>query len=286
MLDCPPLLSGHSEENTLHSHNKRKGSKEAVRFQNGLCLEWKTLGQVPESEITAMHEACLPVSALRDGSTSMLALTEKRTGKLVGIITSQTKSASQNEDCSGVATISTWGEECALTYILTLCVSQEHRKIGVASTLLRKLIEMCVRGEPGYTIKRHDCPRHTVLSSCLNYDRSAVSQILEFNTTADRDRNVIVRNSNVPAIYFYENHKFEKMKFYRNYYLIDSKSLHAFVYALFINGGRPPTHFIHKLSLIWSSYALELTEYLIQAAFRLIRSVFTARSNEDEERLL
>jgi len=282
MLECP-LLSEHSiEESKFISHRQSTSSfdPDIVRFPNGLSLEWKTIDQLSRSDITTLHETCLPVrydesfyEALVDGSTSLLALSEKNTGQLIGVITSQTRTASQNEDCSGVCSLNAWGEECALTYILTLCVVEQHRKIGIASTLLRKLIEKCVRGEPGYTVKKTNCPRHSVLVSCLNLQRDNTTQSCRCKKVSAIYLHVL--SSNIPAIYFYENHKFEKMKFYRNYYLIDSRPLHAFVYAIFVNGGRPPTHFIHRLS-----YAFEWTEYVIGATLRFIRSFFRVFSDD------
>ncbi|EDV27399.1 uncharacterized protein TRIADDRAFT_20891 [Trichoplax adhaerens] len=92
-----------------------------------------------------------------------------------------------------------------LAYVLSLGVIPDYRRCGIASFLLTSLIRFLKQ-------ERLDC-------------KAVYLHVL---------------TSNIPAINFYEYHKFQLFKYLPQYYLISNQSADGYCYVCYINGGKGP----------------------------------------------
>ncbi|KAL6060509.1 N-alpha-acetyltransferase 60, variant 2 [Balamuthia mandrillaris] len=97
-------------------------------------------------------------------------------------------------------------KERELVYILTLGVLPTHRRVGIANQLLRHLIEYTTQERP-----------------------NCKAVYLHVLTT------------NYPAINFYEQNHFVRLRTLHNYYNIENTdSGDSYLYVRYVNGGKPP----------------------------------------------
>ncbi|XP_054160463.1 N-alpha-acetyltransferase 60-like [Oppia nitens] len=126
--------------------------------------------------------------------------------EIVGLIVVETKSQDKcNREDKGLLATSL-PKDSEVAYILTLGVVKEHRRNGIASLLLDKLIKDLI-----YEPK----------------NRGVKAVYLHVLTT------------NIVAIRFYENRQFKRHLYLPLYYSINSTARDGFSYVLYINGGRP-----------------------------------------------
>lgn len=92
-----------------------------------------------------------------------------------------------------------------VVYVLSLGVDSNYRRMGVASFMIRTLIENHKKMKPALT-------------------RAVYLHVL---------------STNKAAISFYERHGFQMLHFLRHYYVIKHEKLHGYSYVLYINGGKP-----------------------------------------------
>lgn len=140
-------------------------------------------------------------------------------GIIIGLIVAEIKNYSKlNKEDRDILSPS-FGKTTCVGYILSLGVSDKHRRNGIASLLLENLIS------------------HLTVSE--NADCKAL--FLHVLTT------------NSPAIHFYENRHFRLHSFLPYYYSIKGKCKDGFTYVLYINGGHPPwgVYDYVKHCLVW-----------------------------------
>ncbi|XP_054285891.1 N-alpha-acetyltransferase 60 isoform X1 [Macrosteles quadrilineatus] len=130
-------------------------------------------------------------------------------GIIIGLIVAEIKSYFKlnSEDKDILA--SSFGRSCCVGYILSLGVSEKHRRNGIASLLLENLVSHLTAPE------NCDC-------------KAIFLHVLTANST---------------AIHFYEHRHFRLHSFLPYYYSIKGKSKDGFTYVLYINGGHPPWGF-------------------------------------------
>uniref|UniRef100_A0A1B6BXA0 N-alpha-acetyltransferase 60 n=1 Tax=Clastoptera arizonana TaxID=38151 RepID=A0A1B6BXA0_9HEMI len=127
-------------------------------------------------------------------------------GIIIGLIVAEIKSYSKlNREDKDILSPS-FGKCTCLGYILSLGVSESHRRNGIASLLLDNLVSHLTVPE--------------------NEDCKAI--FLHVLTT------------NSAAIHFYEHRNFRLHTFLPLYYSIKGKCKDGFTYVLYINGGHPP----------------------------------------------
>ncbi|XP_023726916.1 N-alpha-acetyltransferase 60 [Cryptotermes secundus] len=127
-------------------------------------------------------------------------------GVIIGLIVAEIKSYIKlNREDRGILSQS-FSKQTEVGYILSLGVSKDHRRNGIASLLLDNLISHLT------TVEHVDCK----------------ALFLHVLTT------------NSPAIHFYEHRNFRLHSFLPYYYSIKGKCKDGFTYVLYINGGHPP----------------------------------------------
>lgn len=107
-------------------------------------------------------------------------------------------------------------EATQLTYILSLGVLKEYRRLGIASLLLDTLIHH------------------------LNIQTKCKAVYLH------------VLSSNAGAIKFYEKRNFQRRAHLPKYYTINGQAHDGYTYVLYMNGGEPPLLFGDLLAKSWS----------------------------------
>ncbi|KAE8746988.1 hypothetical protein FOCC_FOCC006243 [Frankliniella occidentalis] len=127
-------------------------------------------------------------------------------GVIIGLIVAEIKAFSELNKEDEDILAPTFGKDTLVAYLLSLGVSQSHRRNGIASVLLDNLISH--------------------LTSVDNPHCKAL--FLHVLTT------------NSPAIHFYQRHQFKLHAFLPYYYYINGKSKDGFTYVLYVNGGHPP----------------------------------------------
>ncbi|XP_014243080.1 N-alpha-acetyltransferase 60 [Cimex lectularius] len=127
-------------------------------------------------------------------------------GVIIGLIVAEIKSFSKlnKEDKSILSTC--FGKSSSVAYMLSLGVSEVHRRNGIASLLLDNLISHLTAPE----------------------NRDCKALFLHVLTT------------NKPAIHFYEHRNFRLHSFLPYYYYIKGMSKDGFTYVLYLNGGHSP----------------------------------------------
>ncbi|XP_075224379.1 N-alpha-acetyltransferase 60 isoform X1 [Lycorma delicatula] len=127
-------------------------------------------------------------------------------GIIIGLIIAEIKTyVKLNREDQDILSPS-FGKSTCVGYILSLGVSEKHRRNGIASLLLDNLIS------------------HLTVSE--NSDCKAI--FLHVLTT------------NSAAIHFYEHRRFRLHSFLPYYYSIKGRCKDGFTYVLYINGGHPP----------------------------------------------
>mmetsp|Transcript_6047 Transcript_6047/g.6953 ORF Transcript_6047/g.6953 Transcript_6047/m.6953 type:complete len:304 (-) Transcript_6047:1666-2577(-) len=127
----------------------------------------------------------------------------ERDYRVVGSITGQPKSVAKSDN-SIFYELATKDREASCYYILTLAVTSNHRRFGVATELLNHHVQVA-EGIP-------DCA--IVYLHVIHYNKR--------------------------AIHFYEKNGFRCRRRIRNFYLIDGEHYDAFLYAKYLNGSQPP----------------------------------------------
>jgi N-alpha-acetyltransferase 60 len=127
-----------------------------------------------------------------------------------------------------------------ITYIMSIGVHRDYRRLGIASILLDKLLD--------YLDNEIDC-------------KAIYLHVLA---------------TNIKAINFYEKQCFQKRALLPNYYTINGEQHDAFVYALYMNDGKPPWIIYDFIMRAWlslkannfSSLIPYLTEFVQKKIFR------------------
>lgn len=138
-----------------------------------------------------------------------LAATYK--SKIIGMIIGETKpKALCDLEDKNVLLSSTFNDDTLVTYILSLGVVKEYRRLGIASILLQTF---------------------------LSY--------LKSNSTTSKAVYLHVLSTNDNAIRFYEKRGFKRRSFLPKYYSISNQLKDAYCYVLYVNDGYPPWSFIY-----------------------------------------
>ncbi|KAK3912959.1 N-alpha-acetyltransferase 60 [Frankliniella fusca] len=132
-------------------------------------------------------------------------------GVIIGLIVAEIKAFSKLNDEDEDILAPTFGKDTLVAYLLSLGVSQSHRRNGIASVLLDNLISHLTSNE-------------------LSSDHWSQCKALFLH----------VLTTNSPAIHFYQRHQFKLHAFLPYYYYINGKSKDGFTYVLYVNGGHPP----------------------------------------------
>uniref|UniRef100_A0A6M2DDW7 N-alpha-acetyltransferase 60 n=1 Tax=Xenopsylla cheopis TaxID=163159 RepID=A0A6M2DDW7_XENCH len=139
-------------------------------------------------------------------STRFYALAAVLDSEIVGLIVAEIKPYSKlNKEDKGILP-STMGRSAEVGYILSLGVSKQHRRNGIASLLLDSLVCHLTTAE-----------RHAVKAIFLH-----------------------VLTTNAAAILFYEQRRFRLHSFLPYYYSIRGRCKDGFTYVSYINGGHQP----------------------------------------------
>ncbi|KAL6061860.1 N-alpha-acetyltransferase 60 [Balamuthia mandrillaris] len=166
-------------------------------------------------EVIALHNQCFPIKYERSFYRSLVsgdlyfalaAVDTETPGKpIVGLISAAMGTEGQAEDEDLLRWSLSWKER-ELVYILTLGVLPTHRRVGIANQLLRHLIEYTTQERP-----------------------NCKAVYLHVLTT------------NYPAINFYEQNHFVRLRTLHNYYNIENTdSGDSYLYVRYVNGGKPP----------------------------------------------
>jgi N-alpha-acetyltransferase 60 len=146
--------------------------------------------------------------------------------KIIGMIIAETK---QKRLCDledkNVLLSNKFNDDTLVTYILSLGVVKEYRRLGIASILLQTLI---------------------------SYLRST--------STSCKAVYLHVLSTNDNAIRFYEKRGFKNRCFLPKYYSINKQLKDAYCYVLYMNNGYPPWSFIYPFfkKLTFYAYACSL----------------------------
>jgi len=155
------------------------------------------------------HNPVSPDPASTSPITFAMAAVKISNNEVIGVITGQVCKEWQVEDTD---LLSFKFNEQELMYITTLGVIDEYRKKGIATILLKKLVEFC------------------------ETERPSINAIY-----------LHVLTTNYAAIKFYEKHTFTCVRKLLNYYDLGDHSLDSFIYIMYINEGLPPGSFGHAL---------------------------------------
>eukprot|EP00026_Physarum_polycephalum_P014523 Phypoly_transcript_15047.p1 GENE.Phypoly_transcript_15047~~Phypoly_transcript_15047.p1 ORF type:complete len:230 (+),score=21.68 Phypoly_transcript_15047:3-692(+) len=174
----------------------------------------RPITDVDLDRIRPLHEEWFPVKYDNDFYATMahntssfpvtfaMAAVKAETGEVIGVITGQVNKEWQVEDTE---LLSFKFREQELMYITTLGVIDLYRKQGIATLLLKTMLDFC------------------------EIERPSVSAIY---------LHVLTTNSH--AIKFYEKHKFTCLRKLAAYYEIGENSMDSFLYIMYINDGLPP----------------------------------------------
>lgn len=146
-----------------------------------------------------------------DGVMSWAAVDTARPDELVGFVTARVVPFSESEELIGCELCSDDVDLC-LVYILTLGVTRPYRNLGIASSLVWRVIDFASDS-----------------AAC----RAVYLHVIAYN----RD-----------AILFYQKNLFRCLRRLPAFYAIDGHSYDAFLYVYYVNGGRPPCSAIDILS--------------------------------------
>ncbi|GMH55961.1 hypothetical protein TL16_g02026 [Triparma laevis f. inornata] len=139
------------------------------------------------------HVACLPLP-LPSSSPPLL------TDSIVGCIISQFQSSQKHEHLN-LLSPSSLQTHPLIMYIMTLATTQDYRRTGLASLLLKKLIQSATSNRNCGLIYLH---------------------VITYNTS---------------AIKFYEKNRFERLGICEGYYCIEGKYYDSYLYVRYVNGG-------------------------------------------------
>ncbi|XP_072022108.1 N-alpha-acetyltransferase 60-like [Amphiura filiformis] len=165
--------------------------------------------------------------------------------KIVGLIVAEVKTRIRchREDFNILS--ATFPSSTQVAYILSLGVVQEHRRKGIATSLLQSLISYLTSSE-----------RANVKAVYLH--------VLASNTTAIR---------------FYEKHNFRRHEYLPYYYAIKGQPKDGLSYVLYVNGGQPPWTLIDYMKHMGSYISRIQPCTLPQAMARHTRNLFAGRRN-------
>ena len=117
-------------------------------------------------------------------------------------------------------------------YIMTLATTEDYRRTGLASLLLKKLIQ---------------------------------------NATSNRNCGLVylhVITYNTSAIKFYEKNGFQRVAQCEGYYLIDGVSYDSYLYCLYINGGEPSESWLDSVESLVDKFA-DWLDWGVKKAFNV-----------------
>lgn len=156
----------------------------------------------------ALHERCLPVrydaDFYRRATTGrLLTVACEREGEIVGIVVARVQSQAQRTSDSALVEPTVWGGE--LLYLMTVVVEPEHRRCGIATLLISRLVcDACKRFENLQAVFLH------------------------------------VLDTNWAALRFYEAGGFHRHETLRHYYRIQGMPRNALVLVKYLNSSGPP----------------------------------------------
>ncbi|XP_073968884.1 N-alpha-acetyltransferase 60 isoform X2 [Rhodnius prolixus] len=127
-------------------------------------------------------------------------------GVIIGLIVAEIKPYSKLNKGDKNILSSCFSKTSSVAYMLSLGVSEDHRRNGIATLLLDNLVSHLTAPE----------------------NRDCKALFLHVLTT------------NKPAIRFYEHRNFRLHNFLPYYYSINGTSRDGFTYVLYLNGGHPP----------------------------------------------
>lgn len=155
---------------------------------------------------------------------------------IVGLIVAECKRQSQcNREDRGLVSTSCGSNDPLVAYILSLGVISERRRQGIASTLLKLLIEHLT--SPGASGGQSFC------TSCPSSSSSRRKKRRRRKSSSSPLCQAVflhVLSQNVDAIHFYQSQGFHKFQDLPNYYFIDGHYHDGMSYVKYVNGGRPP----------------------------------------------
>ncbi|KAI5697148.1 hypothetical protein M8J75_005889 [Diaphorina citri] len=191
-----------------HNHNNNNNSKSVpICGLNNLQLRFLCPSDL--KEVQALCQDWFPIdyplSWYKDitSEPSFYSLAALYNGVIIGLIVAEIlQYTSLNKEDKDILA-SSFDKHIEVGYILSLGVSEDYRRNGIASLLLDNLISHLTTAEN---------------SSC----KAIFLHVL---------------TSNKPAIHFYEKRRFRLHSFLPYYYSIKGRSRDGFTYVLYINGG-------------------------------------------------
>ncbi|CAN6461019.1 unnamed protein product [Victoria cruziana] len=126
-----------------------------------------------------------------------------KANELIGFVTARVVIPSQAE-IEDILQCEISDKNRILVYILTLGVAQQYRNLGIASSLVREVIN--------YASSIPEC-------------RAVYLHVIAYNR---------------PAILFYRRMAFRCLRRLRYFYFINNQHFDAYLYAYYVNGGRSP----------------------------------------------
>ncbi|KAL1129179.1 hypothetical protein AAG570_013709, partial [Ranatra chinensis] len=197
----------------------KKSTKKEVPLCNLSNLQLRFLCPSDLKEVRSLCRAWFPIDypyAWYEDITSdprFYSLAAVYEGVIIGLIVAEIKDyVNLNKEDKNILS-TCFGQSTSVGYMLSLGVSEAHRRNGIASLLLDNLISHLTAPE--------------------NQDCKAL--FLHVLTT------------NKPAIRFYEHRNFRLHSFLPYYYSINDKCKDGFTYVLYLNGGHPPWVFTDYL---------------------------------------
>lgn len=190
-----------------------------------------------------LHEALFPVKYETEfflnvvhghGIISWAAVDTSRAGclhdEIVGFVTTRVVSTAE-VDTTGMLGYELANAEKDLVYILTLGVIKSYRNLGIASSLIHRVLDYA-----------------STIPTC----RAVYLHVISYN---------------VNAISFYKKNSFRCLQKLQNFYYISEHHFDAYLYIYYVNGGRPPCS---ALDFLISMSSL-LRSFFVSMAGRLWR---------------
>ncbi|KAH7415000.1 hypothetical protein KP509_14G022800 [Ceratopteris richardii] len=255
MHEGHPLLSESKEQhNRLISSRSVIGTRPTVNFQQPYqgneyipsdAVSWASQESpkiayrpIRPSDLYVLkelHEALFPVKYETEfflkvvhgvEIISWAAVDTSRPGPLcdeiIGFITTRVVSTA-DVDASGMLGFEFTKSEKDLVYILTLGVIKSYRKLGIATSLIQRVLEYA-----------------ETIPTC----RAVYLHVILYNLS---------------AINFYEKNSFRCLQRLHNFYIINEQTYDAYLYIYYVNGGRAPCSaldfLVSKGALLWNFIA-------------------------------